>query len=111
MRAGSVTDTLNLALLVGLAAALVYLFRRVQPVIEAGEQAYQSARTGAANLIETFFPLVDPDSMMTYAVTFPDGSRHAVPGESVGRGGYFNYKGVRYRLMTSTNGQKIAVAA
>jgi hypothetical protein len=110
MRSTSIARNVELALWVGAAAALLFLFRKLNVGIEAAQQAYSSVRTGTTNLIETFFPLVNPDSMMTYAVTFPDGKRRAVPGESVSKGGIFVYNGVRYRLMTNADGFKFAFA-
>lgn len=110
MRAGRL-DSLMWA---GIAIGVLYLSRfqrKLEEGLEVAREAYGSVRTGTTNLIETFFPLVNPDSMMTYAVTFPDGARHAVPGESVDRNGLFVYRGARYRLMVNTQGSKIAIAA
>lgn len=107
----SMARTFELVLWVGAGAILIYLLKQVRGGIEAAQAAYSGAVNRTANMIETFFPLVDPDSMMTYAVTFPDGSRHAVPGETVSRGGFFVYHGAQYRLMASPSGAKIAVAA
>lgn len=111
MRAGRL-DSLMWA---GIAVGVLYLLARFQQKFEQGLEVaadvYRATRTGTTNLIETFFPLVNPDSMVTYAVTFPDGSRHAVPGETVDKSGYFVYRGARYRLMVNSNGSKIAVTA
>lgn len=101
---------LETALWAAIALATVYLVRKFQQTLETGAEALVTARSGVTNAIETFFPLVDPDSLITYAVTFPDGSRHAVLGESVSRGGYFTWNGARFRLLTNASGQKIAVS-
>jgi hypothetical protein len=97
------------------ALGILYFVRKYQQALERGldvaGQAYNAARFSTANLIETFFPLVDSNSMVTHAVTFPDGSRHAVPGESVDRNGFFTYQFARYRLMVNSQGNKIALAA
>lgn len=95
----------------GIALVILYALKKAKLALEFGGEALETAQFRTANLIETFFPLVDSDSMTTHAVTFPDGSRHAVPGESVNRSGYFLYKGARYRLMTNTQGQKLAISA
>jgi hypothetical protein len=42
-----------------------------------------------------------------YQVTFPDGTRHAVPSGTVASSGAFTYQGVRYVLGTQ-NGQRVA---
>ncbi len=99
----------ELALLAGIAVALVYLVRKFQQGIEVGGEILERAQTRTADLIEHFFPLVNSNSMITHAVTFPDGRRHAVPGESVNEAGYFLWQGAWYRLMVSTEGRKIAV--
>lgn len=101
---------LELALLAGIAVAVVYMVRKFQQGIEVGGEILDRAQTRTADLIEHFFPLVNSNAMMTHAVTFPDGRQHAVPGESVNEAGYFLWQGAWYRLMVSTDGRKIAVA-
>lgn len=94
------------------ALGAVYIIRKLQYGITQIPAVYEGAVNRTANLIEQFFPLVDSNSLITHAVTFPDGSRHAVPGETVDRNGFFTYGGARFRLMVSpTSGQKIAVTA
>jgi hypothetical protein len=100
----------ELALLAGIAVALVYLVRKFQQGIEVSGEILERAQSRTTDLIEHFFPLVNSNSMITHAVTFPDGRRHAVPGESVNDAGYFMWQGAWYRLMVNTDGRKIAVA-
>jgi len=96
-------------MMAGIALAAVYLLRKFQQGIEVGTEVYEAARSRTTDLIEHFFPLVNSNSMITHAVTFPDGSRHAVPGEAVNDAGYFLWQGAWYRLLVNTNGSKIAV--
>lgn len=97
----------------GAVLGVVYLItqwqRGLKLALDAGGEVLVGAQTRAANVIEQFFPLVNSSSLITHAVTFPDGSRHAVPGETVASDGSFLYQGARYRLMVNSTGQKIAV--
>ncbi|RPH75971.1 hypothetical protein EHM76_00385 [bacterium] len=111
MRTAELNRLLELGLMAGIALAILYVIKKGRLALDFGGEVMESAQFRTANLIETFFPLVDSNSMMTHAVTFPDGSRHAVPGETVDRSGFFLYKGARYRLMTNTQGQKLAITA
>jgi hypothetical protein len=88
---------------------VVYIVRRAFGAVEYGGELLQTAQTRTADVIEHFFPLVDSSSLITHAVTFPDGSRHAIPGETVDRNGLFSYQGARFRLLVNASGQKIAV--
>lgn len=83
--------------------------RAAREALETVERGYERLRVGTADVIETFFPLVNPKSMITYAVTFPDGKRHAVPGEIIDRNGYFWRNGVRFRVYENAKGEKIAM--
>lgn len=100
------TELVQLAIMGAVAWFLWRLFGKTVATVEAG---YNVARTGTTNIIETLFPLVNPGSMITHAVTFPDGARHAVPGESVSSNGIFLYNGIRYRIMVKADGFKVAI--
>lgn len=98
----------------GAVLGVVYLItqwqRGLKLALDAGGEVLVGAQTRTANVIEQFFPLVNSSSLITHAVTFPDGTRHAVPGETVAPDGAFVYRdGARYRLMVNSSGQKIAV--
>lgn len=97
----------------GLGLGIIYVVirwqRQLKAGLEYGGQVLETAQNRTANIIEYLFPLVNPNSMMTYTVNFPDGSRHAVPGESVNEAGYFLWRGAWYRLMQNADGQKVAV--
>jgi hypothetical protein len=98
----------------GIAVGVLYFVRQFQEKLELGldvaGRVYETARFNTANIIETFFPLTNSNQFITHAVTFPNGERHAVPGEWVDPEGYFDYHGIRYRMMVNPkSGQKIAL--
>ena len=110
MKAGQIESFLWAGVALGILYFVSRFRRDLKEGLEVAGKAYSATRTGATNIIEYFFPLVDSNSMITHAVTFPDGTRHAVPGESVNEAGYFLWKGAWYRLMVNNQGQKRAVA-
>lgn len=46
-----------------------------------------------------------------YTVTFPNGQRHAIPANTVGASGTFDYAGVNYLMKKDAAGQNVAVYA
>lgn len=94
----------------GLAAVTGYfVWRSLKFGSEKAGEALDSARSSTTNLLEHFFPLVNSNSLITHAVEFPNGERHAILGESVDSNGFFTYKGTRYRLLVDSAGRKHAV--
>lgn len=111
MRLGNVESLMWAGVALGILYFVAKFQRNLAIGLDVAGQAYNSVRTGATNLIETFFPLVNSSSMITHAVTFPNGARHAVPGETVDSAGFFIWQGARYRLLVNAQGMKIAVAS
>lgn len=72
------------------------------------------SRTGeaiGATLFRWFGPPVnDWASEVHYAVTFPDGSRHAISSLSVNAAGFFNYENRLYRMAIDQSGNRRAFA-
>lgn len=66
-----------------------------------------------AKIGETVFNVFNPGSDapdVHYAVTFPDGARHAIYAGDIDKSGYFTYGGARYRLVLDGS-TKRAIAA
>ena len=53
----------------------------------------------------------EPSDLVTYAITFPDGARHAVNSSDVDKSGHFTYAGQNYLLKVDGLGYKFAVPA
>jgi hypothetical protein len=70
--------------------------------------APQAAGERLGDTLYSWFGQKDTSAATFLLARFPDGKRHAVPGNTVDGSGYFTYQGVRFRMGT-LNGERIAV--
>lgn len=93
----------------GLAIAGV-IYYASRKVYTAASDAAQAAGSKVADAAEYFAPLVNPESLVTYFIQFPDGATHAINGDQIDASGFFYYHNSRFQVGMVGN-KRVAVAA
>jgi hypothetical protein len=107
---------LKLALVLGSAYAVYWIITRALPqlgVAVAGKLSEVGESIGGG-LYEWLHPNAS-GTMVYYTITFPNGSRHALPSDSIGSDGRFDYiapplAATHWRVVVDANGNKFAQA-
>jgi hypothetical protein len=105
-------------------AVIAYiLYSKASAAAAAVAAGVSSAYTGSVNTVSDamsslFGPTLNLSSVY-YTVTFPDGSRNAIPGNTVDSSGNFTWTGfpagsqpaTQYQIMVGSDGTKYAIAS
>lgn len=110
--------TSNTLVLVGGAILAYFLYKKATAATAAVGQAYNTSVNTVSDALSAFFGPAVTLSSIYYTTTFPDGSTHAVPGNSVDSAGNFiwtgypagSLPGAQYQLMVGSDGTKYAVS-
>lgn len=116
------SDNSTLVLLGVGAAIAYYLYTKasaaVGVVAKAADAVYQGTVTDTSDVLTDLFGPAITSSSVDYIVTFPDGSRNAIPANTVDASGNFTWTGypsgtlpaASYQIQVGSDGTKYAIA-
>lgn len=109
----------NVLLMAGAAVALYFVYKSATAASKAVSTGYNASVNSVSDLLTAFFGPASTLSSVYYTTTFPDGSTHAIPGNSVDSSGNFTWTGYppgsqvaqQFQLMVGSDGTKYAISA